>query len=165
MKTLIPAYLRKEILVIGCGNVLFGDDGFGYEVIKRLEEMDLPDNVGVIDAGTGSAYYIISLLDEESSVKKLIVVDIIDFNLPPGTLKKLRVEDLPRIEKYNFDAHDVPLAPYLIDVYKRGIEVVIIGCQGKEISCPDIKIGLSKEVERSIEKAVEMVLEEIKREK
>jgi len=163
VKTLLPDYLRKEILVIGCGNVLFGDDGFGYEVIKRLEKIDLPDNVEVIDAGTGSAYYIMSLLDEESSVKKLIVIDTIDFDLPPGTLIKLGVEDLPRIGKYSFDAHDVPLAPYLIDAHKRGIEVVIIGCQGKEITCPDIKVGLSKEVEESVEKAVEMVLEEIRR--
>ena len=160
---MLPDYLRKEILVIGCGNVLFGDDGFGYEVIKRLEEMDLPDNVGVIDGGVGSAYYILSLLDEESPVKKIVVVDIIDFNLPPGTLRKLGVEDLPKIEKYNFDAHDVPLAPYLIDAHKRGIEVVIIGCQGKEITCPDIKVGLSKEVEESVEKAIKMVLEEIRR--
>jgi len=160
---LLPEYLRKEVLVIGCGNILFGDDGFGYHVVKRLEDMDLPDEVGVIDGGAGSAYYILSLLDEESPVKKIVVVDTIDFNLPPGTLVKLGVEDLPKVEKYNFDAHDVPLAPYLIEAHRRGIEVVIIGCQGKEITCPEIKMELSKEVEASIERAVKMVLEEIEK--
>jgi len=160
---LLPEYLKKEVLVIGCGNILFGDDGFGYHVIKRLEDMDLPGEVGVIDGGAGSAYYILSLLDEESPVKKIVVVDTIDFNLPPGTLVKLGVEDLPKIEKYNFDAHDVPLAPYLIEAHRRGIEVVIIGCQGKEITCPEIKMELSKEVEASIERAVKMVLEEIEK--
>lgn len=160
---MLPEYLKKEVLVIGCGNILFGDDGFGYHVIKRLEDLDLPDEVGVIDGGAGSAYYILSLLDEESPVKKIVVVDTIDFNLPPGTLVKLGVEDLPKIEKYNFDAHDVPLAPYLIEAHRRGIEVVIIGCQGKEITCPEIKMELSKEVEASIERAVKMVLEEIEK--
>ena len=160
---MLPEYLKKEVLVIGCGNILFGDDGFGYHVIKRLEDMDLPDEVGVIDGGAGSAYYILSLLDEESPVKKIVVVDTIDFNLPPGTLVKLGVEDLPKVEKYNFDAHDVPLAPYLIEAHRRGIEVVIIGCQGKEITCPEIKMELSKEVEASIERAVKMVLEEIEK--
>ncbi|MBW9223269.1 coenzyme F420-reducing hydrogenase, FrhD protein [Methanothermococcus sp. SCGC AD-155-E23] len=160
---MLPEYLRKEVLVIGCGNILFGDDGFGYHVVKRLEDMDLPDEVGVIDGGAGSAYYILSLLDEESPVKKIVVVDTIDFNLPPGTLVKLGVEDLPKVEKYNFDAHDVPLAPYLIEAHRRGIEVVIIGCQGKEITCPEIKMELSKEVEASIERAVKMVLEEIEK--
>lgn len=160
---MLPEYLKKEVLVIGCGNILFGDDGFGYHVVKRLEDMDLPDEVGVIDGGAGSAYYILSLLDEESPVKKIVVVDTIDFNLPPGTLVKLGVEDLPKIEKYNFDAHDVPLAPYLIEAHRRGIEVVIIGCQGKEITCPEIKMELSKEVEASIERAVKMVLEEIEK--
>lgn len=160
---MLPEYLKKEVLVIGCGNILFGDDGFGYHVVKRLEDMDLPDEVGVIDGGAGSAYYILSLLDEESPVKKIVVVDTIDFNLPPGTLVKLGVEDLPKVEKYNFDAHDVPLAPYLIEAHRRGIEVVIIGCQGKEITCPEIKMELSKEVEASIERAVKMVLEEIEK--
>ena len=93
---MLPEYLRKEVLVIGCGNILFGDDGFGYHVVKRLEDMDLPDEVGVIDGGAGSAYYILSLLDEESPVKKIVVVDTIDFNLPPGTLVKLGVEDLQK---------------------------------------------------------------------
>ncbi|EHP87574.1 coenzyme F420-reducing hydrogenase delta subunit [Methanotorris formicicus Mc-S-70] len=158
---MLPKSLQKEILVFGCGNLLFADDGFGYEVISRLEKMDLPENVELIDAGTGAPYYLMSILDEEAKVKKIIVVDVIDFGLKPGTLKKVDVDELPNINKYTFDAHGTPLAPYLIDVSKKGIDVVIIGCQAKEITMPEIKIGLSEDVKNAVDKAVEMVLEEI----
>ncbi len=154
--------LNKEILVLGCGNLIFADDGFGYEVINKLEQIEIDnDKVELIDAGTSGSTYLMSLLDEESSVRKVIVVDIIDFNLKPGTLKKFGVEELPNIPKYNFDAHDMPLAPFLIDAQNKGIEVVIIGCQLKYVSNPDIVIGLSEEVKNSLDSAVNMVLEEI----
>ncbi|WP_421078130.1 coenzyme F420-reducing hydrogenase, FrhD protein [Methanothermococcus sp. Ax23] len=158
---MIPDSLKKEILIMGCGNLLFADDGFGYEVITRLEKMELPENVEIIDAGTGGSFYLMSIMDGECKVKKIIIVDIIDFGLPPGTLKKFGVEELPNIDKYNFDAHDLPLAPYLIDADKKGIDIVIIGCQAKEVSNPDIKIGLTDEVKNSLDDAIKMVLEEI----
>jgi len=158
---LIPDSLKKEILIMGCGNLLFADDGFGYEVITRLEKMELPENVEIIDAGTGGSFYLMSIMDGECKVKKIIIVDIIDFGLPPGTLKKFGVDELPNIDKYNFDAHDLPLAPYLIDADKKGIDIVIIGCQAKEVSNPDIKIGLTDEVKNSLDDAIKMVLEEI----
>jgi coenzyme F420 hydrogenase subunit delta len=159
---LVPSSLKKEILVFGCGNLLFADDGFGYEVISKLEKMDLPENVGIIDAGTGAPYYLMSIMDEDSEVKKIIIVDVIDFKLTPGTLKKVSIEELPKIEKYNFDAHDMPLSTYLIDAHNKGIEVVIIGCQAKEVSAPEIKMGLTEEVKKAVDKAAEMVLDEIK---
>jgi len=161
---LLPDSLKKEILVLGCGNLLFADDGFGYEVINQLEKIDnLPENVEIIDAGTGGSYYLMSLLDEDAPVKKIIIVDIIDFNLEPGTIKKLGVDDLPTLKKYNFDAHDIPLAPYLIEASKRGVDVIIIGCQGKDFSHPEIKLGLSDEVKKSVPIAVDLILNEIKK--
>ncbi|ACX72558.1 coenzyme F420-reducing hydrogenase delta subunit [Methanocaldococcus vulcanius M7] len=152
---------KREILVVGCGNLLFGDDGFGCEVISRLEKLSLPENVEVIDAGASGAYYLMTLVDED--IKKVIVVDAIDFGLKPGTVKKIPIEELPNIKKYTFDAHNVPLAPFLKDLHDNGIEVVVIGCQGKNFTMPYIKPGLSKEVEKSVDKAIAMILEEIKK--
>ncbi|WP_456373886.1 coenzyme F420-reducing hydrogenase, FrhD protein [Methanocaldococcus sp.] len=150
---------KKDILVVGCGNLLFGDDGFGCEVVKKLENI-VPENVEVIDAGASGAYYLMTLVDED--IKKIIVVDAIEFGLKPGTLKKIDVDELPNLRKYSFDAHNVPLAPFLKELHNKGVEVVVIGCQGKEFTMPYIKPGLSKEVSEAVDRAVEMVLEEIK---
>ena len=150
---------KRDILIVGCGNLLFGDDGFGCEVVSKLEKMDLPDNVEVIDAGASGAYYLMTLVDDD--IKKIIVVDAIDFGLEPGTIKKIDVDELPNIKKYSFDAHNVPLAPFLKDLHNKGIEVVVIGCQGKEFTMPYIKPGLSEEVAKAVDKAIEMILGEI----
>lgn len=123
--------------------------------------MELPENVGIIDAGTGAPYYLMSLMDEECNTKKIIIVDIIDFQLPPGTLKILSTEDLTKIDKYTFDAHDMPLSDYLIKAKESGIDVTVIGCQAKRVTMPDIEVGLTDEVKASLDDAVKLVLEKI----
>ena len=41
----LPEHLEKPILIFGCGNVLFGDDGFGPAVTDALmANYDIPDN-------------------------------------------------------------------------------------------------------------------------
>ena len=41
----------KKVLVAGIGNIFFGDDAFGCEVIKLLQSKDLPQNIKVVDFG------------------------------------------------------------------------------------------------------------------
>ncbi|MDR2944896.1 MAG: coenzyme F420-reducing hydrogenase, FrhD protein [Methanosarcinales archaeon] len=166
----MPEYLEKEILILGCGNILLADDGFGSAVVQRLNELKestpklMSEKIGIIDAGTGSSHFILSLIDEESAVKKVIIADIIDYGLRPGELTKLYPDDLPKIPKYHIDAHDMPLAGMLNDISGAyGIEIVVIGCQYKYLSAPDICVELSDEVTAAIDKAVEMVLEELEK--
>ncbi|WNY24722.1 coenzyme F420-reducing hydrogenase, FrhD protein [Methanolapillus millepedarum] len=168
----MPEYLEKEVLVLGCGNILFGDDGFGFHVVNRLNELKSgggcdasvlsDDKIGIIDAGTGASHFILSLIDETTIIRKIIIVDIVDYGLVPGEMIKLYPKDLPRIPKYQIDAHDMPLAGMLVDLNKDfGIDVVVIGCQYKNMPAPDICMDLSDEVEASIDKAVDMVLDEL----
>jgi coenzyme F420 hydrogenase subunit delta len=165
----MPEYLEKEILILGCGNILLADDGFGFAVVQRLNELKetnpklKSEKVGIIDAGTGASHFILSLMDE-SKAKKLIIVDIIDYGLSPGELTRLYPKDLPKIRKYHIDAHDMPLAGMLNDIHEKyGIEIVVIGCQYKHMSAPDVCIELSDEVTAAIDKAAEMVLEELEK--
>ena len=91
----MPEYLEKEVLILGCGNILFGDDGFGYTVVNKLNEVkdEYPilnsDKIQIIDAGTGASHFILSLIDEKTPLKKIIIADVIDYGLPPGELKTL----------------------------------------------------------------------------
>ena len=45
----------KQILVAGIGNAWLSDDGFGGEVVKRLNSRELPEGAAVFDFGTGRA--------------------------------------------------------------------------------------------------------------
>jgi len=164
----MPGYLNKEVLILGCGNVLFGDDGFGYTIVNRLNELkdEYPilnsDKIQIIDAGTGASHFILSLIDEKTPLKKIIIADIIDYGLIPGELKKLYACDLPNIAKYHIDAHDMPLAGMLRDIHENyGVEIVVVGCQQKNVPAPDILLELSSEVSSAIEDAVKMIIDEL----
>lgn len=82
---------HAETIVVGCGNILFKDDGFGPFVIHKLEEYfedkEMPDEVMFIDAGTGATHFIFSLPDEYW--KKVIVIDVVEFVQNHGLLKYL----------------------------------------------------------------------------
>ncbi|MGB4362711.1 MAG: coenzyme F420-reducing hydrogenase, FrhD protein [Methanothermobacter tenebrarum] len=149
-----------EILVVGCGNILFKDDGFGPAVIQALEEhfkdKDKPDNVLFIDAGTGGPHYVFSLPQE--SWRKIIVVDVVEFDAEPGTLKKFNLEEIPKGSYENI--HSWPVNQPLHELSEK-IDVVVIGCKPKEISAPYVEMGLTPPVEKAIPRAVKMILNEI----
>ena len=46
----------NKILVLGIGNYLMGDEGVGVHIVQRMEKMDLPDYVEVLDGGTGGFF-------------------------------------------------------------------------------------------------------------
>ncbi len=184
---------QAEILVVGCGNILFKDDGFGPAVIKAFHyylengsinkeditgeyediftddmikslnevfdnsDFSQPKDVEFIDAGTGSTHFIFSLPDE--NWKKVIVVDVVEYDAEPGTMKIFSPYDMPK-GKYE-NAHTWPVEEPLHDLVDMGIEVVIVGCKPGEIPMPDVAMGLTKPVENAVPKAVEMILKEI----
>jgi len=149
--------LFPEIVIAGCGNPLFADDGFGLAVIEEMQKLTLPDNVAIIDAGLGGPHFIFTLLDP-TVTKKLVIVDIADFGAEPGSITKLRVEDFPP-GAYR-DAHSWDLAEPLQRI-KDQIEITIIGCQPARVSSPEFDIGLSEELQRVMPKAIRVILETI----
>ncbi|MCL2115213.1 MAG: coenzyme F420-reducing hydrogenase, FrhD protein [Methanobrevibacter sp.] len=152
---------EAEILVVGCGNILFKDDGFGPEVINALEDYfkdkEMPNDTMFIDAGTGATHFIFTLPHEKW--KKLIVVDVVEFNAEPGTLKIFSPYDMPKGAYEN--VHSWPIEEPLHDLAEKNIEVVIVGCKPKEISVPYVDMGLTDPVKNAIPKAIEMILKEI----
>jgi len=149
--------LYPEIVVAGCGNPLYADDGFGIAVVESLQGLELPENVKVIDAGLGGPHFVFTLLDP-ASTKKLIIVDIADFGGEPGELRWLAVEELP-VGSYR-DAHSWDLAEPLQRI-KDDIRIRVLACQKKYVSAPEMVIGITDEVEKAIPGAVSEILKEI----
>ena len=149
--------LYSEIVIAGCGNPLFADDGFGPAVIEEMQNLSLPDNVTIIDAGLGGPHFVFTLLDTEVT-KKLIVVDIADFGAEPGQITKLRPEDLPP-GAYK-DAHSWDLSEPLQRMKDR-IEITIIGVQPARVTAPEFELGLSDELQKAIPKTIRVILEMI----
>ncbi|MFA5002994.1 MAG: coenzyme F420-reducing hydrogenase, FrhD protein [Methanolinea sp.] len=146
--------LYPEIVIAGCGNPLFADDGFGPAVVEELLRLDLPDNIKAVDAGLGGPHFIFTLLDPEVT-RRLIVIDTVNFEGRPGDLVRLTVEDLPP-GSYR-DAHSWDLTEPLHRL-KDKIDITIIGCQPKRVSAPGFEMGLTEEVQNAIPRAVREVL-------
>jgi len=72
----------KTTLIMGLGNILLGDEGFGVHVARRLRESELPDYVRIEEGGVGG----FSLLGYLDGVERLVVVDAMMLDSPPGEL-------------------------------------------------------------------------------
>jgi hydrogenase maturation protease len=79
-------------LILGIGNVLWADEGFGVRVAEVLNrDYALPDSVRLVDGGTQGIF----LLPWVRSASSLLIFDAIDFGLPPGTLRVIRDDEVP----------------------------------------------------------------------
>lgn len=79
-----------RVLVLGVGNILFGDDGVGPRVIQRLAQQVQRDGVEFVDGSTGGLELLVFLED----CTHLVVVDAIDAGAEPGTIFRLGPEEL-----------------------------------------------------------------------
>jgi hydrogenase maturation protease len=84
---------RCDVLVLGIGNILWADEGFGVRCVEHLAaQWQVPEGVSVMDGGTQGLY----LLPYVQGAKRLIVFDAIDYGLPPGTMKRVEGDEVPR---------------------------------------------------------------------
>lgn len=74
-----------DLVVIGCGNALRGDDAAGPELVRRLRERGLPAGVRCVDAGTAGLDAVL----EMRGAAEAVVVDACRSGSPPGTLHEV----------------------------------------------------------------------------
>ena len=80
----------KKILILGIGNPLFGDEGIGPYIAEELKKYSLPINVNVINGGTGG----FELIHYLQKYDYIMVIDAVDMDMAPGTIKKLELSDV-----------------------------------------------------------------------
>jgi len=151
------AHGKKEILVLGVGNLLLRDEGVGVHVVQRLQDMELPPNVEVVDGGTGG----FDLIDYIADRKKVIVIDTVKAGEAPGTLYRFDAKDIETTPKRSLSLHDIDLADmlWLADMMgKKPEDMTVIGVEPKSM---EMGLELSKEVEHQIPKIVELVVMEL----
>jgi len=82
----------RATVVLGVGNVLWADEGFGPRTVARMtEEGSVPDGVEAIDGGTQGIY----LLPLVQGARRLLVFDAVDFGREPGQIVVLRDGEIP----------------------------------------------------------------------
>jgi hydrogenase maturation protease len=81
-----------DTLVLGIGNLLWADEGFGVRAVSALNDgWRFPDSVTLMDGGTQGLY----LLPHVQQARRILVFDAVDYGLEPGTLQIVRDGDIP----------------------------------------------------------------------
>jgi len=156
----IPEYCRAKTLVLGCGNILFGDDGFGPRAVDYLKEnFPLPVDMCVINAGLSVREILFTLALSSWRPEKIIVVDAMDVGRTPGEVFKLDLADIPAKKIDDFSMHQLPTSNLLRELKELcGVDVTIISAQVEAIPesvCP----GLSQTLVEALPAACKMILE------
>jgi len=153
-----PEWYDKSILILGCGNVLIGDDGFGPAVAQHLRgNFTIPTDVCVFDAGTSVRKILFDTILSDKRPSKVVIVDALDCARKPGELFCLDIESFPKIKLDDFSMHQIPTSNLLRELRDLcGVEVIVMACQVSHTSdCVDP--GLSMPVERAVKQAAEIL--------
>lgn len=155
---------EKQIMVLGVGNLLLMDEGFGVHVIQELEkkrdELKIPPNVELMDGGTSG----LDLAHYVDGKDKLIVVDVINAEVEPGTLFRFKPDDIETQQVKKLSLHQITLYDAMSIAEKTETmpkDVIIIAVQPKDIN--NWSMELSEELKAKIPKVIELVIEEIEK--
>jgi coenzyme F420 hydrogenase subunit delta len=151
----------KEILILGCGNILFGDDAFGPQVVEKLLASGrLPETAFAEDVGTSVRDVLFNLVAlPEKKPSLIIVVDAVQLEgHTPGEVFEIDISQMPKIKIVDFSFHQCPTTNLLHEARElRGINVRIVAGQAACIP-EELAEGLSPEMSRAVDGAVELVL-------
>lgn len=122
------------IIVLGIGNVLWADEGFGVRCAEILQQRyEFASGVQLIDGGTQGLY----LIQHVQCADYLLIFDAIDYGLAPGEMKVVEGEDVPKyLGAKKMSLHQTGFQEVLALAHLTGRypeEVVLIGCQPEEI--------------------------------
>lgn len=150
----------KRVLILGCGNVLLGDDGFGPAVIEELQKHDLPDWAHAEDVGTSVRDVLFNITVLERRPEHLIVIDAVErAGRQAGEVFEISVDEIPEKKIIDYSFHQFPTTNLLKELQDNcGIKVTIIAAQttGK---LEAVQPGLSDPVEKAVRQAAAKVVE------
>ncbi len=153
--------LSKRTLVLGCGNVLYGDDGFGPAVAAALaERYPIPGDAAVVDLGLATRGFVFDVLLSSTRPARLVIVDAMErAGRRPGELFDVPLDELPREKVDDFSFHQGPTSNLLRELRDHcGVEVVIVSCQPERIPA-EMERGLSAPVRAAADRAAALIHE------
>lgn len=144
-----------DIGIIGVGNILMQDEGTGPKVAEFLRNNYTFDpEIEIIDGGTLG----LDLLPYIEKYKKLIIVDVVDFDKEPGFIKILRGEEIPPYLKTKLSVHHVGVQDLIEVARLMGYmpeELVLAGIQPESI---DLGLDLTPTVAGKLNELIEEIL-------
>lgn len=149
----------SRVVVFGCGNILYGDDGLGPKVIEALDnDSDLGNDVACLDAGTSIRPLLFDLVMGDKHPEKVIVVDITtDEDIAPGQVKEIDVDQVDPKKISDFSMHQFPTTNLLKEL-KEATDIKLTILVARAVHVPEkMNEGLTPEMEQAVQDIVERV--------
>ncbi|MFC2089254.1 hydrogenase maturation protease [Bacteroidota bacterium] len=144
--------MSENILVLGLGNVLMGDEGIGVKAVEYIQQYEPIENVRLLDGGTGG-FHLLSLFKEYD---KFIIIDATMGSADLGTIRVLKprfASDFPK----TLTSHDIGLRDLMQSAELLGelpeIELITIN-----IGTCKVGMGISEEMEKQLPQIHKTVL-------
>src|SRR5512136_1958221 len=146
-----------NVLILGVGNLIMTDDGFGVHVINELRKYPFPPNVNLIEAGIVSH----QLLPEFHAADFLIFIDAVEAGDTPGSIFRFRPEDMRFMTNIKASLHDMSLIDVLdmTELTGERPEAVIIAVQPKDVKT--VWMELNEEIRAVVPRVIELVFDEL----
>lgn len=146
----------NEILVLGIGNYLMGDEGVGVHFINRIDKAQFPENISFIDGGTGG----FTLIPYIENHKKVIIVDATMDGKEEGTITLLKPrfsQDFPTaLSGHNFGLKDMvdilSMLNVMPEIYLYTITI---------LKMEPMSMRLSPKVDEAIQKVTLQIIQQI----
>lgn len=152
--------VQTDTLILGVGNILWADEGFGVRALEHLAaKFTLPPDVCLLDGGTQG----LALLPHITACKRLMIFDAVDFDGAPGTLSVVRDEAITGfIGAHAVSLHQTGMQDIMALARFMGwspLAVTLIGVQPEVLE--DYGGSLSDCVRARLEEAVCLALKEL----
>jgi hydrogenase maturation protease len=149
-----------RVLVLGIGNLLWADEGFGVRCVEAIHQRyALPANAALVDGGTQGMY----LLDHVCDADHVLVLDAIDYGLTPGSLRVFRDAEVPEWADTKMSLHQATFQELLSLARLRGRfpeKITLIGVQPDVLD--DLGGSLSPRVRARLDEAVALAMAELR---
>jgi hydrogenase 3 maturation protease len=149
MENILLPLLRGRVVIVGIGNPLRGDDGFGPALIARVQGK-VP--MLCLDAGIAPENYIGRIIREQPDT--ILLVDVAHLELTPGQYRLLRSTD---INTGGFSTHDMS-SRVLIEFLENEVhaDILLLGVQPHDVS---LGKEMSAQVTRALDEVEQLLLE------
>lgn len=152
---------QENILVLGIGNILWADEGFGVRAVEEFHRRyQTPDHVTVLDGGT-QGLYLVQFVEEAD---KLLVIDAVDYGREPGDIVVVHDDEVPKftgVKKMSLHQtgfQEVLSAADLLGHYPD--ELTLIGVQALDLE--DWGGSLTELVKSKMDSVIELAVKRLR---
>ncbi len=153
MESKTATHDRRQIIIVGIGNSLLGDEGVGNYIVQRLSQEEFGPAIRIADCGTD----LLKMMSHLDQPDLIIIVDAVNGSRPPGSIYRFSKDQILKMHGENKAAHNlsavavIQLLDKTVAAFQKA-DVVLFGIQPAQLAKG---AGLSPTVSAAADKLID----------